>query len=691
MPSRRSARSARGDSWARCALLLAALLGAASAAAGTTIPKEPFTVLTKEAIEGHIELYEGWRYHPGDDPSWASPGFDDGAWPVANSKIPDPAAMPGGWTGIGWFRRKLELGPGIGSTILAMGVDQLGASDIYLDGHLVTAFGTVSAQREGERAWRPRRFVGLVLDPGTAHVLAVRFSNAAGNHIYSRMRGFVIGLRTVESASARWVAIVRNFSAALAFIVGVFGSFTLIYLLLWAFRRKSWEYLVFALFTGFLAGNFCVEFRLEFTEDVTRALWLFGLLAMTSVGIVLSGLALEHVVFRRRPSWWTWLIGALGAGLVVWTFTWTSVGPIAVVHVYILLGSAEMLRVAVAAMRRQERDAWIVAGGLGALMLAVVVSQVAQLLEVKAPVDILFAVGLFVLVLSLSVYLSRRVARTQRELEERLIEVQALTARAVGQERRAAAEEAEKRLLAAENERKTRELEDARQMQLAMLPPSSPSHGRYDIAFRMATATEVGGDYVDIAPCGDGGIQVALGDATSHGLQAGIVVAVAKSLFQTSREERSPGAVLHRVAEGLAALRERRASMALAVLRLDGSSVRLASAGMPPLLVFRKEAGQTEEVLLPGMPLGTKHDAPWEEREIRLASGDALLAMTDGLAESVDSAGEQFGYDRASALFASLAGRDATGIADGMLAGAVSFLGGAGLEDDFTVVALKVR
>jgi serine phosphatase RsbU (regulator of sigma subunit) len=289
-------------------------------------------------------------------------------------------------------------------------------------------------------------------------------------------------------------------------------------------------------------------------------------------------------------------------------------------------------------MRRQERDAWIVAGGLGALMLAVVVSQVAQLLEVKAPVDILFAVGLFVLVLSLSVYLSRRVARTQRELEERLIEVQALTARAVGQERRAAAEEAEKRLLAAENERKTRELEDARQMQLAMLPPSSPSHGRYDIAFRMATATEVGGDYVDIAPCGDGGIQVALGDATSHGLQAGIVVAVAKSLFQTSREERSPGAVLHRVAEGLAALRERRASMALAVLRLDGSSVRLASAGMPPLLVFRKEAGQTEEVLLPGMPLGTKHDAPWEEREIRLASGDALLAMTDGLAESATTA-----------------------------------------------------
>ncbi len=692
MLSRRPARSAGGTRGTRCALfLLAAVVGAAKAAAETTIPKEPFTVLTREAIEGHVELYEGWRYQPGDDPSWASPGYDDGAWPVANSKITDPGAMPGGWPGIGWFRRKLELGPGMGTTSLAMGVDQFGASEIYLDGVLVTRFGTVSPRREEERARRPRRFVGLVLDPGIVHVLAVRFSNAAGSHIYTRMRGFVVGLRTVESASVHWIAVVRNFSAAFACVVGVFGSFTLIYLLLWAFRRKSWEYLVFALFTGFLAANFCVDIRLEFTEEMARAVWLFGVLAATSVGIVMSGLALEHVVFRRRPSWWTWLIGAVGVGLVAWILTWTSVRPVAVLHVYLLLGAAEMLRVAVAAMRRQERDAWIVAGGLGALMLAVLVSQVTQLLEVEAPVDIVLAIGLFVLVVSLSVYLSRRVARTQRELEERLIEVQALTARAVEQERRAAAEEAEKRLLAAENERKTRELEDARQMQLAMLPPSSPSHERYDIAFRMATATEVGGDYVDIAPCGDGEIQVAVGDATSHGLQAGIVVAVAKSLFQTAREEPGPGAVLRRVADGLAALRERRASMALAVLRLDGSSVRLASAGMPPLLVFRKEGGRTEEVLLPGMPLGTMRDAPWEEREIRLASGDALLAMTDGLAESVDSAGEQYGYERAAALFASLAGRDAAGIADGMLAGAVSFLRGAGLEDDFTVVALKVR
>jgi serine phosphatase RsbU (regulator of sigma subunit) len=675
----------------RALILLVAMAGPALSAAAPAGPAATPIVLTPETLKDGIHLVEGWRYHPGDDPAWASAAFDDRSWPLASSKIPDPAAMPGGWPGIGWFRRTLELAPGLPRTVLTLGVEQLGASEVFLDGELVARFGTVSAQKDEERTFRPRRFVGLVLDPGKGHLLAVRFSNAAGNYFEPRVHGFVVGLRSVEAQSIKTIATVRLVSAGSAFIVGIFAAFALIHVLLWAFRRRARENLLFALFSGFLAGNFCVGLLLNFTEDTRRALWLLGIAALSAVGVVLSGLALEHAVFRRRPAWWTWLIGALGAGLLVWLFTWNSFRPITVMRVYFLVGAAEMLRVAVGAVRRREQDAWIVAGGLGALTLAIVVEQAAQLLGVRTSLDLVFAAGVLVLVVALSVYLSRRVARTQRELEERLVEVGELTARTVEQERRAAAEDAEKRLLAAENERKTRELEEARQMQLAMLPPASPSHGAFDIAFRMATATEVGGDYVDMASSGDGGLHVAVGDATSHGLQAGIVVAVAKSLFQTSYDERGPAAVLRRVAAGLSALRERRASMALAVLRLNGSSVRLASAGMPPLLVFRRESGRTEEVLLPGMPLGTMHDATWEEREIRLESGDAVLAMTDGLAESIDSAGEQFGYDRAAALFASLAARDATGIADGMLAGAVAFLGGAGLEDDFTVVALKVR
>ena len=58
-------------------------------------------------------------------------------------------------------------------------------------------------------------------------------------------------------------------------------------------------------------------------------------------------------------------------------------------------------------------------------------------------------------------------------------------------------EETERRILEAEHERRTEELEAARRLQLAMLPQTAPEVPGVDLAFRMVTATEVGGDYVD--------------------------------------------------------------------------------------------------------------------------------------------------------------------------------------------------
>ncbi len=655
------------------------------------LPTEPFTVLTRESLRGGINLSEGWRYHPGDDASWASRSFDDRSWPLVSSRLGDSAAVPGGWPGIGWFRRSVALGPGLERVVAALYVEQMGASEVYFDGNLVASYGTPAASPREERAFFPRRFAGVVLEPGMEHLIAVRYSNATGNALSARMRGFTLYLFPVDRIAAL-VSRLALLGAGVSVIAGVFLAFFVLYLLLWVSRREHRENLWFALFSGFITANFLLNLWTSLAEEPRQALLALFALAATAVGFVLSGLALEHSFFRLRPSWWTWLVVAAGLGMLAWLATWTHVRPILVPQVYVLIGAAEMLRIALRATFRREQDAWIIAAGLGTLTVGVVLDEVTQIFGLKAlPSNILFALGIVALILAVATYLSRRVTRTQRELEARVVEVETLSRRAIEQERRAAEEEAEKRILAAENDRKTRELEDARRMQLAMLPSAAPSHGRFNLAFRMATATEVGGDYVDVVPCGDGEVQVAVGDATSHGLQAGMVVAVAKSLFQTSRREPGPLAVLRRVAEGLEALRGRGASMALAVLRLDGASVRIASAGMPPLLVFRAATGATEEVLLPGMPLGTMHDATWEEREIRLGSGDAVLAMTDGLAESVDSAGVQYGYERAARLFSGLASRDAAGIADGMLAGAVSFLGGAGLQDDFTVLALKVR
>ena len=82
-----------------------------------------------------------------------------------------------------------------------------------------------------------------------------------------------------------------------------------------------------------------------------------------------------------------------------------------------------------------------------------------------------------------------------------------------------------------ENARKSNELEEARRLQLSLLPEKLPELPNLEIAVYMNTATEVGGDYYDFNISADGTLNIALGDATGHGMQAGTVVTLMKGLF----------------------------------------------------------------------------------------------------------------------------------------------------------------
>ncbi len=681
-------RARRRRNSLRGAVLLAACATCAGAAGATVFPVEERVVLGP-ALEERVRLDRGWRYRPGDVPNGADPALEDRGWAIARSILRDPEDSPEGWPGIGWFRRRLALAEGMPATVVALRLEQAGAAEVYLDGRLVVRFGTVSTRREGERPLYPRDFVGVALEPGRAHVLAVRYSNFTGNVIGNGVRGFVVNLRGVEAAAAAYNrTTVAVTSQPMAF-AGAFSAFALLHLLLFAFDRRRRENLAVALFATTQAAMYLVMTRYQLTADLLSALALFRPLVALQVAVVLTGLAAEHAVLRRRPAWTSWAIGAAGVALAAWVWTWSAFRSELPARVFVLLGFLEMLRVAVAAAARREPEAWIVAAGFAPIALVLAAEQVLALADAGSMPQTAVLACTLLLFAALSVFLSRRSARTAHELEARLAEVRALSERAIEQERRVAREEAERRLVEERHERRTRELEEARRIQLAMLPPDAPAVAGFDVAFRMVTATEVGGDYVDIR-AGSGGSLLAVGDATSHGLQAGMVVAVAKSLFQAAGPEEGPAAVLRRVGAGLAALRERRASMALAVLHLAPGGLRFASAGMPPLLVARG-GRPVEEMLLPGVPLGTLPGVEYEEAELALAPGDTVLAVSDGLVEAAASGAEAFGYERAAAALRALHGRTAREVADGVLAAVTAHLGDAPPPDDVTVVALVPR
>ena len=89
------------------------------------------------------------------------------------------------------------------------------------------------------------------------------------------------------------------------------------------------------------------------------------------------------------------------------------------------------------------------------------------------------------------------------------------------------------RLNRLDNQRKDKELAEAREFQLKMIAKEIPDYDGMNIKAYMRTSTEVGGDYYDYRIAADNRLTLVLGDATGHGMQAGTLVTATKSLFQS--------------------------------------------------------------------------------------------------------------------------------------------------------------
>lgn len=245
--------------------------------------------------------------------------------------------------------------------------------------------------------------------------------------------------------------------------------------------------------------------------------------------------------------------------------------------------------------------------------------------------------------------------------------------------------------LEAENARKARELEEARRLQLALLPKTIPKLPYLEIAVFMQTATEVGGDYYDFNVNTDGGLTVAIGDATGHGLQAGTIVASTKSLFKALVDEPAPAQVLKKMSRALKSMGFRRMFMGMTVAKFDRHRLILSSAGMPFTLVHRAANGNTEEIALKAMPLGSFSNFKYQQRILKLQPGDTVLFMSDGLYETFNTQEEMLGESRMIKLFTEIAHQQPRKIVRHLAGAARSWAGERALHDDMTIVAVKMK
>jgi len=276
-----------------------------------------------------------------------------------------------------------------------------------------------------------------------------------------------------------------------------------------------------------------------------------------------------------------------------------------------------------------------------------------------------------------------------REAQHRIEREAALRAEAA--ELRAKAREAETKALKAENARKTHELEEARALQLSMLPTTLPDVPDLDIAVYMKTATEVGGDYYDFMLEEDGMLTIAVGDATGHGLQAGTIVTATKSLFNAFATDPNPVHFFRKVSPALKEMGLRKMYMAMTLAKIKDRTLRLSAAGMPYTLIYRAETKTVEEIVLKGMPLGSFVNFPYQQKELHLQTGDTVLFMSDGIPERFNDQNEMFGEARTMEVFAEGADKPPKQLIAHLVERVDTWANGRVQEDDATLVALKVK
>lgn len=238
------------------------------------------------------------------------------------------------------------------------------------------------------------------------------------------------------------------------------------------------------------------------------------------------------------------------------------------------------------------------------------------------------------------------------------------------------------------------EIERARRIQADLLPTAAPEVEGIELVQRIEFLGEMGGDYYDYIPFGDGRLGIVCGDVMGKGLAAALIMAMARSLLHDAiAPGKQPGEVMARVNDGLTRDLEGQRlpyflTLALAAYDPSDRSLVIAGGGHNPVLV----AGGQQIVQVPsrGAALGVRTDLEFPEDRMSLKPGATLAFYTDGLTEARDGEGSLYGIERLERSLAGCQNRPTHETLDCMWGDIAAFRGGRPPGDDATLLLMRL-
>lgn len=231
---------------------------------------------------------------------------------------------------------------------------------------------------------------------------------------------------------------------------------------------------------------------------------------------------------------------------------------------------------------------------------------------------------------------------------------------------------------------------EAAQVHRRLCAPRQLRYEDFEIASEIFAVRHLPGDFFTVEETGDGVI-LALGDICGKGLAAGmwtthLVGLVRAHTAQTSSVEE----IVHGVNRDICLMPLVRPLASLFLANLDPVTGKLhyCSAGHPPAFLLRAN-GDLESLSDGGLLLGAIEDAQYTRGTIQLNSGDTLLVYSDGILESRDKSGEEFGYARLESQLRSAQTSSTDAVLFSVLGAVQDFAATRPLEDDMSLVVVR--
>ena len=240
-----------------------------------------------------------------------------------------------------------------------------------------------------------------------------------------------------------------------------------------------------------------------------------------------------------------------------------------------------------------------------------------------------------------------------------------------------------------EKRRLEHELQMARSIQHALLPPLLPSEGWLVAKGHCEPRAHLGGDYYDLMQVDSGIWAAVVADVSGKGVAASILASLLQgAFFLGSGPDLSLSGTLGRINRYICERsRQARFATVFALVLAEDGSMRWSNAGHCPAALVRA-SGNYEWLRPNSRPVGLFDDVVFYEDSCQLQPGDRLVLYSDGITELRNAAGEQFGESRLGTAVKSLSELDAAQLCDALLALVREFAGDEPRTDDLTLLTL---